>query len=113
MNPQNYQNPMFMDDPNYPQSPPYQNYTPYLKQPLPPKPIDKRSITLPFIDLLKQNVGSVISVSSKSMPYKGVLEYVSDTYFILHDPKNHSHTLLFIKDLDYILFEDDIQFLSK
>ena len=110
MNPQTFQNPI---DPNFQPLPPYQNYTPYLKQPLPPKPIDKRNISLPLNDLLKQNIGSVIAITSQTMQGKGVLEYVSDTYFIIHDPKAHTHTILFFKDSNSIIFEDDINYLPK
>ena len=110
MNPTNYQNPI---DPSFQSIPPYQNYTPYLKQPLPQKPIDKRNISLPLTDLLKQNIGSVVTVSSQVMLYKGVLEYVSDNYLIIQDPKTRTHTILFLKDIATILFEDDINFLPK
>lgn len=113
MNPQNYPNSAYMDDREFIPNPTYQNYTPYLKQPLPPKPIDKRTIALSLHDLLKQNIGRVINVSSLNNTYKGVLEYVSDSYLILHDPKSHNHTILFLKDLNSIIFEDDIQFLAK
>lgn len=110
MNSQNYQNPM---DPNYQPLPPYQNYTPYLKQPLPHKPLDKRNISLPLNDLLKQNIGSVLEITSHTMSHKGVLEYVSDTYLVVHDPKTHTHTILFLKDCSSIIFEDDLNFLPK
>ena len=110
MNPQNFQNPI---DPMFQPNPSYQNYTPYLKQPLPPKPLDKRNITLPINDLLRQNIGSVIATSYQDMLYKGVLEYVSDSYLVIHDPKSHTHTILFLKDIHSITFEDDINFLPK
>lgn len=103
---------MYQEEQTYPQST-YPNYAPYIKQPLPPRPIDKRNVSLPLCDLLKQNIGSVVSASTISSSYKGVIEYCSEQYFILHDPKSRLHTILFFKDLMALVFEDDIQYLSK
>ncbi|MBE6114291.1 MAG: hypothetical protein E7191_04345 [Erysipelotrichaceae bacterium] len=111
MNPINFQNPMYPEEFPYQQGT-YPNYAPYIKQPLPPRPIDKRNVSLPICDLLKQNVGSVVNASTIHASYKGVIEYCSEQYFILHDPKSRSHTILFFKDLIALVFEDDIQYLS-
>ena len=73
----------------------------------------KKPVSLPLCDLLRQNVGGIVKVTLTSSVYKGELEYCADQYLVVRDPKTNAHTVLFLKDVESLSFENDIQYVSN
>ena len=81
-----------------------------------PRPLMAKNTTfrnpkiLTLIELLCFNLNQVITIDYQNQRFKGVLEYVGDTYIIIHDLKLQTKVLYFTNQITSINFDDDIRY---
>ena len=72
----------------------------------------KNTRVLSLVELLCFNLNQVVILDYQDTTIKGVLEYVGDTYVVIHDLKSQTKVLYFINQTNSITFDDDIRYMK-
>ena len=78
-------------------------------------------VQLSIKDILNNNIGKKVSIYEsfnnsnewKDKAFTGILEKIDNDYIILSDPTNNNWYLLLNKYVDYIKFEEEINFYTS
>ena len=71
-----------------------------------------------YIDIFNINIGKIVDVhmsfnnsnSDTKSIFNGVLESANDNYIIISEPKTGKWTMLILDYLDYVVFEEEINY---